>query len=55
MAPGRKADLVLLDANPLTDIANSRAISGVMLRGQWFGRVEIASMLQALAGGATTR
>lgn len=32
---GRNADLILLDANPLEDIRNSRRIHGVMLRGQW--------------------
>ena len=32
---GKDADLVLLDANPLTDIRNSRRIHGVMLRGVW--------------------
>jgi imidazolonepropionase-like amidohydrolase len=35
VAVGRDADLVLLDANPLDDIRNSRRIHGVMLRGQW--------------------
>jgi len=33
--PGMQADLVLLDANPLTDIGNTRTISGVMLKGDW--------------------
>jgi imidazolonepropionase-like amidohydrolase len=32
---GKDADLVLLDANPLDDIENSRRIHGVMLRGVW--------------------
>ena len=35
VAVGKDADLVLLDANPLTDIRNSRRIHGVMLRGVW--------------------
>lgn len=35
VAVGREADLVLLDANPLDDIGNSRRIHGVMLRGTW--------------------
>ncbi len=35
VAAGRDADLVLLDANPLEDIHNSRRIHGVMLRGAW--------------------
>ena len=36
VAAGRDADLVLLDANPLEDIHNSRRIHGVMLRGAWY-------------------
>jgi len=32
---GANADLVLLAANPLEDIANARRIEGVMLRGDW--------------------
>ena len=36
VAAGRDADLVLLDANPLEDIRNSRRIHGVMLRGAWY-------------------
>lgn len=32
---GKVADLVLLDANPLADIANSRRVHGVFVRGRW--------------------
>ncbi|MEQ8858885.1 MAG: amidohydrolase family protein [Pseudomonadales bacterium] len=32
---GRAADLVLLDADPLADIDNTRRIAGVMSRGRW--------------------
>jgi len=35
VAPGYRADLILLSANPLDDIANARAIVGVMARGHW--------------------
>ncbi|MCP5058851.1 MAG: amidohydrolase family protein [bacterium] len=39
--PGMLADLVLLDANPLDDIENTRRIRRVMSRGEWaFGSVE---------------
>ena len=38
---GRDADLVLLDANPLEDIRNSRRIHGVMLRGNWLSAVAL--------------
>lgn len=33
---GRKADLVLLNANPLEDISNTRAVSGVVTKGDYY-------------------
>lgn len=35
IATGYRADLVLLDGNPLADINQTRSIGGVVLRGQW--------------------
>ena len=32
---GKRADLILIDDNPLKDVANVAKRSGVMLRGQW--------------------
>lgn len=46
--PGRAADLVLLRANPLDDIANIRSIEGVMVRGRWLDRAELDAGLDAL-------
>ena len=46
---GAEADLILLDANPLVDITNTRRIHGVMIRGRWLGRVEIDNLLKKLA------
>jgi imidazolonepropionase-like amidohydrolase len=40
---GKIADLVLLDANPLKDIRNTRKIAGVMLAGKYFSRQELDS------------
>lgn len=45
---GNRADLVLLSANPLEDITNSRSIEGVMLRGQWFTKDELQAMVDEL-------
>ena len=46
---GARADLLLLDANPLTDMANSLRINGVVVNGRWIGPAERERMLQALA------
>lgn len=40
IAPGMAADLVLLSADPLADIENTRRIAGVMSRGRWLPAVE---------------
>jgi imidazolonepropionase-like amidohydrolase len=39
--PGRRADIVLLNANPLEDIANTSKVEGVMVRGRWFSRMDL--------------
>jgi imidazolonepropionase-like amidohydrolase len=51
---GKRADLVLLDANPLVDIANTRKIAGVFLRGRYFGRGELKGMLDGVARKAAS-
>ena len=38
---GLVADLVLLDADPLTAIGNVRRIAGVAVRGRWIGRQQL--------------
>ncbi len=45
---GRDADLVLLDANPLEDIRNSKRIRGVMLRGHWLDTPDIERRLAGI-------
>jgi imidazolonepropionase-like amidohydrolase len=45
VAAGKRADLLLLDANPLTDIANSSRIAGVMVNGRWLSKADIDSRL----------
>jgi len=49
IASGQSADLLLLDANPLLKIGNTRRIHGVMLQGRWLDRREIAKMLRHVA------
>jgi imidazolonepropionase-like amidohydrolase len=49
IAPGKIADLVLLAANPLADIRNTRRITGVFRAGRWLPQTTIAAMLDSLA------
>lgn len=51
--PGKLADLVLLDANPLHDIRNTRRIAGVFVAGRWLDKPRIDSMLSDLAARNT--
>jgi tetratricopeptide (TPR) repeat protein len=51
IAVGKSADLVLLDANPLENIKNTRRISGVFTRGRFLSRQEIDKMLEQIAEG----
>lgn len=46
---GARADLLLLDANPLDAISNSLRINGLVVNGRWIGADERARMLDALA------
>ncbi len=47
--PGKRADLVLLDADPLANIANTRRIAGVFLSGKWTSRATLDAMMADLA------
>ena len=42
---GNRADLVLLDSNPLADIKNTRKIRSVVLAGRYFSREELDHLL----------
>lgn len=46
VAEGRDADLILLDANPLEKIENSKRIHGVMIRGDWYPKTELAERIK---------
>jgi imidazolonepropionase-like amidohydrolase len=46
---GKRADLVLLDANPLEDIGNTRKIAGVFVGGRWLDRAKLSAMMADLA------
>jgi imidazolonepropionase-like amidohydrolase len=47
VAPGRVADLVLLDANPLESVANLHAIHAVVRANRYHARHD----LQSFSGG----
>ena len=46
VAKGMRADLVLVDANPLADVRNFPKQSGVMVRGRWLPRADIEAQLR---------
>ena len=45
---GKRADLILLDGNPLKDVTNAARRAGVMIRGQWLTEAELRRMLDNL-------
>jgi imidazolonepropionase-like amidohydrolase len=53
IAPGKIADLVLLDANPLSDIRNTRRIAAVVANGRYFGAVDRKRLIEGATAPAT--
>lgn len=45
---GKRADLILLAANPLDDVRNVRLQEGVMARGRWLPKTAVTTLLQEL-------
>jgi imidazolonepropionase-like amidohydrolase len=50
---GRLADLLLLDANPLIDIKNTRKIAAVVIGGRMLSKAELQSMMDRMAAEAS--
>lgn len=46
VARGQRADLLLLEANPLQDIRNTSRRVGVMLRGRWFTEADLSQRME---------
>ncbi len=46
VAEGKTSSLVLLNANPLSDIANAKQIEAVFLRGRYFDRTRLSKLLR---------
>ncbi len=49
VAEGKLADLVLLDANPLEDIANTKRIAAVVVNGRYLSRADLDALLDRAA------
>jgi imidazolonepropionase-like amidohydrolase len=52
---GAAANLLLLDADPLADVANTRRIAGVMLAGRWHDGAALAGVRSTGAGEAAAK
>lgn len=50
--PGQRADILLLDANPLDDIRNTQRIHGVVLNGRYLSRRSLDDLLRDAERGA---
>lgn len=48
---GKRADLILVDKNPLEDVANIQQHSGVMVRGKWLSKEFIDNKLAEIESG----
>ena len=48
---GQRADLVLLDANPLDNVGHTRQIAGVVVRGNWLSREDLDGALEEQIAG----
>jgi imidazolonepropionase-like amidohydrolase len=49
IAPGQRADMILLTANPLDQLLNLEKRAGVMVRGRWLAEPEIQARLARIA------
>jgi len=53
IAPGKQADLVLLEANPLDDIRNTQKIRAVFVRGRYLDRGALDTLLSQAKSAAS--
>ena len=52
IAPGRVADLVLLDRNPLENIGNTRTVRAVVADGRYYDRAHLDQLLAGVEKAA---
>ena len=48
IVPGQRADLLLVDANPLDDLSRLSRPAGVMTRGRWFTQARLDQLLATI-------
>jgi hypothetical protein len=53
--PGKRADLILLTANPLTDVRNTQKIAAVILNGRYLDRAALDRLVAGVETAAATR
>jgi len=51
---GKRADLILIEKDPLENVANIALQAGVMVRGRWIPKIELQRMLEDLAASKMT-
>ncbi|MCY3488576.1 MAG: amidohydrolase family protein, partial [Bacteroidetes bacterium] len=54
ISEGARADLLLVDGNPLDDLAHLKELSGVMVRGNWLSRTDIQARLESIEESHST-
>jgi len=52
VSPGKRADLVLLEANPVKDIRNTKRINAVILNGQYLSKEKLKTLLDGAEAAA---
>jgi len=55
VAVGRRADLIMVNANPLTDVGAVAQLSGVMVRGRWLPQAVLQAKLAELANSTAKK
>jgi imidazolonepropionase-like amidohydrolase len=55
ISSGRRADLLLLSADPLVDVRNARARVGLVLAGRWMEETELMELRRHLVGTPSGR
>lgn len=46
IVPGKRADLILLQQNPLENVTNTRKVIGVMTAGRWYDQKTLSTMVE---------